>query len=268
MPLRISPIIQFSNNSFFKRHLAIKSIAQQQKSKYHSYDHPPAPSPFTPTATTILSASIPHLPLHGFTPNTLSLGCTSAGYIPASTNLFPSGAFALVHYHLYTQRIALAKSLEPPPHPSQHADSAEGPGKDTRGVTATVKALTWTRLLGNKDVIHRYQEALALMSLPSNISTSLRELHLLSDEIFFLAGDKSVDTSWYTKRASLSTIYAATEVFMTQDKSPDFRDTKEFMERRFEGVKSLGMKMGSVGQWVGFTARAGVNVLRSKGARI
>jgi ubiquinone biosynthesis protein COQ9 len=106
------------------------------------------------------------------------------------------------------------------------------------------------------------------MAQPSNIPTSLKELAALSDEIWFLSGDTSVDTSWYTKRASLSTIYAATELFMTTDKSPDYVDTREFLDRRFRDVQIVGGAVGSVGQWVGFTAHAGLNVLRSKGVRI
>ena len=48
------------------------------------------------------------------------------------------------------------------------------------------------------------------MSLAGNIPTSISELAKLSDEIWYLAGDTSVDTAWYTKRASLSAIYAST----------------------------------------------------------
>lgn len=106
------------------------------------------------------------------------------------------------------------------------------------------------------------------MAQPSNIPTSMSELSALADEIWFLSGDTSVDTSWYTKRASLSTIYAATELFMTTDKSPDFKDTREFLERRFKDGQIVGSTLGSVGQWVGFTAHAGLNVLRSKGVRV
>lgn len=112
------------------------------------------------------------------------------------------------------------------------------------------------------------QKALALIAQPTNIPTSLHELSSLSDEIWYLAGDTSVDTSWYTKRASLSTIYAATELFMTTDKSGNFVDTREFLDRRFRDVQVVGGAVGSVGQWVGFTAMAGLNVLRSKGVRI
>ena len=106
------------------------------------------------------------------------------------------------------------------------------------------------------------------MALPSNIPTSISELHALSDEIWYLSGDVSVDTSWYTKRASLSTIYAATELFMTTDKSTDYNDTKEFLDRRFKDVQIVGGALGNFTEWVGFGASAGVNVLRSKGMRI
>lgn len=106
------------------------------------------------------------------------------------------------------------------------------------------------------------------MAQPTYIPSSLKELAKLADEIYYLAGDLSVDPSWYTKRASLSTIYAAAELFMTNDHSPDFRDTREFLRRRLSETSELGAAASSIREWVGFTASAGVNVLRSKGVRI
>jgi len=111
-------------------------------------------------------------------------------------------------------------------------------------------------------------QALALLAQPSHIPTATRELSLLSDEIWYLAGDTSVDMSWYTKRGSLATIYAATELFMTTDKSAGFADTREFLDRRFEDARAVGEVVGGLGQWVGWTAGGAVNVLRSKGVRI
>ena len=55
---------------------------------------------------------------------------------------------------------------------------------------------------------------------------------------------------------------------MTTDRSAEFGETMDFLDRRFGDSKALGEVVGSVGQWVGFTARAGVNVLRSQGLRI
>ena len=106
------------------------------------------------------------------------------------------------------------------------------------------------------------------MAQPSHVPTSIKELSLLSDEIWYLSGDTSVDSSWYTKRASLSTIYASTELFMTTDKSLNYNNTKEFLDRRFRDVQVVGGALGNMGQWVGFTAGAALNVLRSKGVRI
>ncbi len=106
------------------------------------------------------------------------------------------------------------------------------------------------------------------MAQPAYIPPSLHELSLLSDEIWYLSGDTSVDSSWYTKRASLSAIYASTELFMTTDKSPNYNDTREFLDRRFRDVQVVGSALENMGQWVGFTASAGLNVLRSKGVRI
>lgn len=106
------------------------------------------------------------------------------------------------------------------------------------------------------------------MAHPSYIPPSLRELALLSDEIWFLAGDTAVDPSWYTKRGSLSAIYSSTELFMTDDTSPGYVETARFFERRLGELQAVGSTLGAVGQWVGFTASAGVNILRSKGLRI
>jgi ubiquinone biosynthesis protein COQ9 len=121
-----------------------------KKRLYHSYDHPPPPGPFNAVETSILSACIPYIPSNGFTHTTLSLGAKDTGYIDASTNLFPSGSFSLVHYHLYTQRLRLAQH--------KHILEQSTPEEEPLGVGAKVKALTWERLMGNKEIVHRWQE--------------------------------------------------------------------------------------------------------------
>ena len=106
------------------------------------------------------------------------------------------------------------------------------------------------------------------MAQPSYVPHSIRELALLSDEIIFLAGDASVDSSWYTKRASLAMIYSTSELFMTNDHSPDFVESRQFLSRRLGEVESVDSTLGGVRQWAGFTMSAGINVLRSKGVPI
>jgi len=113
-----------------------------------------------------------------------------------------------------------------------------------------------------------YFQALAIMAQPSYVAPSFAELARLADEIWYLAGDKSVDGSWYTKRATLSAIYSATEVFMTQDTSKNFTDTEQFLDARLADNMKAGRFLGALSQWADFTAHSAINVLRSKGMRV
>ena len=106
------------------------------------------------------------------------------------------------------------------------------------------------------------------MAQPSHIPASLAELARLADEIWFLAGDRSVDASWYSKRAGLAAVYAATELYMTTDSSARLEYTEEFLDRRLEELRGLGTAVEEVGGWLGFTARGVLNGLRSKGVRV
>ena len=57
--------------------------------------------------------------------------------------------------------------------------------------------------------VHRgnWHEAMALLAHPQAAGDALSLLGHLVDDIWYLAGDKSHDYNWYTKRASLAFIY-------------------------------------------------------------
>ena len=228
-------------------------IIERCSRSYHSYEHE-APPPFNPTEDAILSAALTHVPTHGFTTTALTQGARDAGYLDISTNLFPTGAFSIVNYHLITQRLALAK----------HASSLQ-PRTD---ITANIRTLAVHRLHANTPIIHRWQEALALLSTARHIPTSLRELARLSDELLFLAGSTTVTSAWYTNRAALAAIYASAELFMTQDRSDGFIETEEFLTRRLEEGERVRGGLEMVGKFVGMQAGGLVDGLRSKGVWI
>ena len=229
------------------------SLARQRSRFYHSYEHD-APPPFSPTEDAILSAALAHVPAHGFTATALTQGARDAGFLDVSANLFPTGAFSIVNYHLVTQRLALAT----------HASSLQ-PQTD---ITSKIRSLALLRLHANKPIIHRWQEALALLSTARHLPTSLRELALLSDELLFLAGSTTVTSAWYTNRAALAAIYASAELFMTQDESKGFVDTEDFLTRRLEEGENIRGGLDMVGKWVGMQAGGLVDGLRSKGVWI
>ena len=275
-------------------------LGLSRRASYHSYDHPAPKGPFADVEDSILTAAYRRVPSHGFTAETLALGARDAGYIDISPSVLSDGLFALIRWHLFVQRNALAARAR------DLFSEDESPSSSS---IERAEVLTWERLLGNKEIIGRWQEviflttafsdpyrtllpsspapalpkalilpnppkpdsnntywqALAIMAQPSYVRASLEELALLADEILFRAGDLSVDPAWYTKRASVSAIYAAAELFMTNDHSPDFCETREFLRRRFVEASGIGGAVRSLGQWVDFNAGAGINVLRSKG---
>ena len=228
---------------------------QSSRALYHTCDRTTIP-PYREPERTILSSALAHVSTHGFTQEALAEGAKDAGYLEVSTNLFPKGAFDLVMYYLVTQRLGLKDRIQFP--------------DEKMSVGRKVRSLVLERLRANADarVVPRWQEALAVMSLMENIPASLKELGALSDEIWFLSGDTAVDSSWYTKRASLAGIYASTEVFQTTDQSTDFKDTEEFLDRRLEELRTVGGAVSGTMEWAGFQAGAMVNLLRSKGVRI
>ena len=122
---------------------AVKRLTPYTNRSYHSYEHD-EPPPLDEAESAILSAAMAHVPMHGFTTTALSHGARDAGYLDASVNLFPKGAFDLVKYHLITQRLALKDRVQFP--------------EQKLGVGAKVRLLALQRLWANKSIIHRWQE--------------------------------------------------------------------------------------------------------------
>ena len=71
-----------------------------------------------------------------------------------------------------------------------------------------------------------------MLALPQHAPLALRLLYETVDGIWYAAGDHATDFSFYTKRATLAGIYAATLLYWLDDRSPDFADTRAFLDRR------------------------------------
>ena len=67
-----------------------------------------------------------------------------------------------------------------------------------------------------------------------------KTLFQISDEIWFLSGDKSTDYNFYTKRFLLMKIYALTFSFFIFDRSEKFENTKRFLEKQIKLVLGFG----------------------------
>lgn len=215
----------------------------------------------SPSTSHLLAAALNRVPAYGFTSHALRLGAEDVGYLPVSTNLFPNGPFAIVDHHLVTQRLALSGHFRRP----EILPTKNEPPQD---IAERIYAIMSHRLLANAPYASHYSTALALQSQPSNLATSVKELARLADEILYLAGSVTVTSAWYTDRAALASIYASAEMYMSQDKSRDFVETKGFLARRLNEAGRMRQAGSMVGKWVGMQLGGVVNGLRSKGVWI
>jgi ubiquinone biosynthesis protein COQ9 len=50
--------------------------------------------------------------------------------------------------------------------------------------------------------------------------------------MWYAAGDRSADFSWYTRRATLAAVYTATLAFWLGPRAPDMEEALAFLDRR------------------------------------
>lgn len=78
--------------------------------------------------------------------------------------------------------------------------------------------------------------ASAVLALPANQPLAARLMWETADTIWNGLGDSSRDVNWYSKRATLSTVYAACVLYWLGDLSEDHAETRDFIDRRIDGV--------------------------------
>jgi ubiquinone biosynthesis protein COQ9 len=107
---------------------------------------------------------------------------------------------------------------------------------DAMKIRARITALVATRLeimVPHKDALRR---AMTIMAMPTNLMRSTRIGWRSADRMWRLAGDNASDFNHYTKRVTLSAVYASTLSVFINDESDDFADTRGFLDRRIENV--------------------------------
>jgi ubiquinone biosynthesis protein COQ9 len=93
------------------------------------------------------------------------------------------------------------------------------------------------------EVLAPWREAvrrgLSVLAMPQNAALGLRLLYDTVDAVWHGVGDQSTDFSFYTKRATLSGILAATTLFWLDDRSPGCAETEAFIDRRLADLHRL-----------------------------
>ena len=88
-------------------------------------------------------------------------------------------------------------------------------------------------LIMDKEAVQR---GTTLFALPHLAADGAKLIWGTADAIWTVLGDTSEDVNWYTKRATLSGVYASTVLYWLGDDSTDTQATWDFIDRRIENV--------------------------------
>ena len=102
-----------------------------------------------------------------------------------------------------------------------------------------IRAQLWFRLQTMAPAREALRSALAILAMPQNAPRALKIGWRTADIIWRNAGDTSTDYNHYTKRLTLSAVYASTLLTWLDDQSEEFADTSAFLDRRLGNVMSF-----------------------------
>jgi ubiquinone biosynthesis protein COQ9 len=191
--------------------------------------HPPERSPERDAA---IDALLPNVPFDGWTYKALRMGMRAAGMGEEDAELlFPGGAEDMIEAYcdLADRRME---------------EGAAALGLPEMRTTQRVRALIALRLRQNRPHREAVRRALSVLAMPPHARVAAACTGRTVDAIWHAAGDTSADFSWYTKRAILAAVYAATLLFWLNDDSEDDAATLAFLDRRLADVGRIGKLRG------------------------
>ena len=179
------------------------------------------------TATNaVLDAALAHVPFDGWSDKTFRAAITEAGVDPGLARaLFPRGAVDLALAFHRRGDAAMTDRLKA-------ADLLSMRYRDR--VAAAIRCRL--EAVAEKEAVRR---GTTLFALPNHAADGAKAIWGTADAIWTALGDTSRDLNWYTKRATLSAVYAATVLYWLGDDSIGHRNTWEFLDRRIDDVMRI-----------------------------
>ncbi len=99
-----------------------------------------------------------------------------------------------------------------------------------------IRELVWFRLQAMGPAREAVRSAVAILAMPQNAVRGLSIGWRSADLMWRLAGDSATDFNHYTKRLTLSALYAATLLAWLDDQSEGWAETSAFLDRRIADV--------------------------------
>lgn len=176
---------------------------------------------------TLLMALLPDVPFDGWSRHTLLSAAHQLGISAAeAASQFPGGSADMVaEFSRWADRQMLARLA--------HLDLHE---LRTHEKVAAAAMARLEALALHREAVRR---SLRVLAQPHNAPLAARLLYETVDAIWYAIGDQSTNFSFYTKRALLVGIYAMTTLYWLEDRSANFTDTRDFLERRLAEIGAL-----------------------------
>lgn len=183
----------------------------------------------TDAKNAVIDAALAHVAFDGWSEATLRAALSDAGVSSGlGRAMFPRGAVDLaLAYHWRGDRRMAERAADTPMAALRYSER--------------VATLIRYRLEdADKEAVRRGS---TLFALPQHSADGARAVWHTADAIWKALGDSSDDVNWYTKRATLSAVYASTVLFWLGDDSAGHQATWDFLDRRIAGVMKIeGMK--------------------------
>lgn len=177
------------------------------------------------TLEMLVYAALPHVAFEGWSQAALMQAAADSGLTLAQAQaLVPRGGvdLALAYHRLGDQQMVAALAAQ-----------------DLQALRFRDRVTLAVRLRLQDADAEAVRRGTALLSLPLYAAEGARALWGTADAIWVALGDRSTDVNWYSKRATLSAVYAATVLYWLGDDSPDHAATWEFLDRRIANVMAF-----------------------------
>ncbi|CAI7889721.1 unnamed protein product [Closterium sp. NIES-53] len=203
----------------------------------------------------VLQAALTHVPTLGWSSAALIAGARDNGLSPSVLGMLPRGEAHLVEFFMDRCRrqfeaefphtpIAVA-TVAPGTTPHTHSSSSGSGGQacggryeegDSLALQSRMAAAIRMRLRLQAPYTSSWAQALAIQARPSNACESLRQRRQLAASMWSAVGVRCSDAHLLAYRMLLGSAYAAAEVHMLTDFSPDFHDTWRFVDREMQAA--------------------------------
>jgi ubiquinone biosynthesis protein COQ9 len=185
-----------------------------------------ADATLTQAKDALIDAALLHVPFDGWSEKTFRAAMAESGVAPGLARaLFPRGAVDLALAFHRRGDAAMTERLKA-------MDLA--PMRYSDRVSLAIR--TRLEAVPDKEAVRR---GTTLFALPMHAADGARAIWGTADAIWTALGDTSRDINWYSKRATLSGVYAATVLYWLGDDSPGHQATWDFVARRIDDVMRI-----------------------------